>query len=59
MSWAKCRKAAGGESPVGHEYDLLLARCNIFEALLIKHFLSEGEFEKYMMPDKEKNTDQS
>ena len=29
-----------------------VARCNIFEALLIKHFWSAGEFEKLMMPEK-------
>ena len=33
----------------GMEYDLLLARCNIFEALLIKHFRSGQEFEKLVM----------
>jgi len=55
----KVQEAATEQNPAGLEYDLLLARCNIFEALLIKNFLSEGEFEKYMMADKEKNTDQS
>lgn len=29
--------------------ELFLARCNIFEALLIKHFRSEDEFEKLVM----------
>lgn len=30
-------------------YGMLLARCNIFEALLIKYFWSAGEFEKLIM----------
>ena len=33
----------------GMEYELLLARCNIFEALLIKHFRSADDFEKMVM----------
>lgn len=28
------------------EFEFLLARCNIFEALLIKHFRSPGDFDK-------------
>lgn len=47
----KTQEGASAEVPVSLEYEMLLARCNIFEALLIKHFLSEGEFEKYMMPE--------
>lgn len=31
------------------EYDLLLAHCNIFEALLIKHFRSADDYEKMVM----------
>lgn len=31
------------------EHDMLLARCNIFEALLIKHFRSAADFEKLIM----------
>jgi hypothetical protein len=48
----KIQEGASAEVPVRIEYDMLLARCNIFEALLIKHFLSDAEFEKYMKPDK-------
>ena len=33
---------------VNTEFDLFVARCNIFEALLIKHFRSTSEFEKMM-----------
>jgi hypothetical protein len=33
----------------GMEHELLLARCNIFEALLIKHFRSADDFEKMVM----------
>jgi len=29
--------------------ELFLARCNIFEALLIKHFRSSDDFEKLVM----------
>lgn len=36
-------------SSPGIEYELLLARCNIFEALLIKHFRSSDDFEKMVM----------
>ena len=39
----------GGE--VLPEWDMFVARCNIFEALLIRHFWSAGEFEKLMMPE--------
>lgn len=42
-------KTAGGTPDP--DFELLLARCNILEALLIRHFLPEGEFEKYMVPD--------
>jgi len=34
---------------VSMDYDLLLTRCNIFEALLIKHFSPRAEFEKMIM----------
>lgn len=30
-------------------YDILIAKCNIFEALLLKHFRSDGEFDKLLM----------
>jgi hypothetical protein len=34
-------------------YDILLARCNIFEALLIKHLRSASDFEKMVMSEKD------
>ncbi|MBE0678870.1 MAG: hypothetical protein IH592_08905 [Bacteroidales bacterium] len=37
------------EASPGMDYELLLARCNIFEALLIKHFRSADDFEKLVM----------
>ena len=39
----------GRNASAGMEYELLLARCNIFEALLIKHFRSVDDFEKLVM----------
>ncbi len=33
------------------EMDLFAVRCNIFEALLIRHFSPASEFEKLMMPE--------
>lgn len=36
-----------GNGPAGDEkIDILMARCNIFESLLIKHFRSESDFDK-------------
>ena len=40
-------KVPGGETE--NEMELLRARCNIFEALLIKHFRSADDFEKLVM----------
>ncbi len=37
------------DKPAGMDYDMLLARCNIFEVLLIRHFSQSGEFEKMIM----------
>jgi hypothetical protein len=34
------------DDPLKMEYDILQVRCNIFEALLIKHIRSAGDFEK-------------
>lgn len=39
----------GINASAGMEYEMLLARCNIFEALLIKHFRSSDDFEKLVM----------
>ena len=42
-------KQGPGAERSGSDYDMLLARCNIFEALLIKHFRSAADFEKLIM----------
>jgi len=38
-----------GEEVPGMGYEVFLARCNIFETLLIKHFRSADDFEKMIM----------
>lgn len=38
----------GGGEP-DSDYEMLLARCNIFEALLIRHFRPESDFESMVM----------
>jgi hypothetical protein len=50
----KRQKSVSDENPLGPEYDLLLARCNIFEALLIRHFRSASDFDKMMTPEEGK-----
>ncbi len=35
--------------PDGEDQEPLIVRCNIFEALLIRHFLSEEDFNKLVM----------
>lgn len=37
------------DETVAGAYEMLLVRCNILEALLIKVFMAEEEFEKYVM----------
>lgn len=37
------------EGPVSPDYDILQARCNIFEALLVKNFRPAEDFEKLIM----------
>jgi hypothetical protein len=41
------RMAGGGEPDTG--YEMLQAQCNIFEALLIRHFRPESDFENMVM----------
>jgi GxxExxY protein len=45
----KMQKNTTQDKPVSKEYEMLLARCNIFEALLIKRFRSAEDFEKLVM----------
>jgi len=45
----KIQKSANEGEPVNGDYEILIARCNIFEALLIKHFRSAGAFENLIM----------
>jgi hypothetical protein len=42
----KKQSSASDGDPMNTEYEILLARCNIFEALLIKNFRSEQDFDK-------------
>lgn len=45
----KIVKAEKNGQSFREEIELLIVRCNIFEALLIKHFRSEDDFEKLVM----------
>jgi hypothetical protein len=45
----KVQKSVAGKESLGIDYELLIAKCNIFEALLIKHFRSAEDFEKMIM----------
>jgi hypothetical protein len=44
----KIQNSVAERNLVNTDYELLLARCNIFEALLIRHFRSADDFEKIM-----------
>lgn len=41
----KAEKTVAGDKHKSMNFDMLIARCNIFEAQLIKHFRSSGDFE--------------
>ncbi|HOT16762.1 MAG TPA: hypothetical protein PLB07_03825 [Bacteroidales bacterium] len=45
----RLQKTTSPDRSLGSDLDMLIARCNIFEALLIKHFRSEDDFEKMVM----------
>ena len=45
----KIQKSATDKGSLSMAYEMLLVRCNIFEALLIKHFRSAEDFEKMIM----------
>lgn len=45
----KQKKDASGNDIIDADYDIMQARCNIFEALLIRHFRPSGDFEKMIM----------
>ena len=49
VSLGKICKLPDDGSQLSGEQELLIARCNIFEALLIRHFRSEEAFEKMVM----------
>ncbi len=49
ISLGKYLKPEGNGEQLTGEQELLIARCNIFEALLIRHFRSEEDFEKMVM----------
>jgi hypothetical protein len=44
----KAQKKVRGYNKSALEYDMLIARCNIFEALLIKHIRSTSDFNEMM-----------
>jgi hypothetical protein len=50
----KVIKSAPERDNVWPDYEMLQARCNIFEALLIKHFRSVSDFEKLIMGSQQK-----
>ena len=45
----KIQKSVSERKTISMDYEMLLGRCNIFEALLIKHFRSAEDFEKMIM----------
>lgn len=45
----KIQKVSGVNNPMFPEFEMLLAKCNIFEAILLRHFKSEDEFGKLLM----------
>ncbi len=45
----KLQQSSTDNGPVTGAYETLIARCNIFEALLIKYFRSAGDFENLIM----------
>ena len=49
LELGKVQKSASEEEPLSAEYEMLLARCNILEALLIRYFRSAEDFEKMIM----------
>jgi hypothetical protein len=51
----KMMKSSPKKKSLSKDYEVLLAQCNIFEALLIKHFRSTEDFEKMMTGDSTKD----
>jgi len=50
LSWlGKKQKLAGADLKLSDDLEILLVKCNIFEALLIRHFRSAEEFDKMIM----------
>lgn len=45
----KLNESKAGNDVSGAEYEIIQAQCNIFEALLIRHFRPSGDFEKIVM----------
>lgn len=48
------QKTAAGKEPLSIGYEMLLAGCNIFEALMIKNLRSADDFEKMMVGNHDK-----
>jgi len=55
LELGKMLESAMNEKMFSPDYDMLVTRCNIFEALLIKHFRSASDFEKMMTGEKPKD----
>jgi len=53
----KIQKSASENEPVSIDYEMLLAGCNIFEALLIKQIRSASDFEGLMIGEMDKAKD--
>ncbi len=49
MELGKHDKSTAGNDFTEADHDIMQARCNIFEALLIRHFRPSGHFEKMVM----------
>jgi hypothetical protein len=49
LNLEKVEKTIAGNNHLSLNFDILIARCNIFEAQLIKHFRSVGDFESLVV----------
>jgi hypothetical protein len=56
MKLGKLQETEGEKEQPDMDFEILLARCNIFETLLIKHFRSAGDFGKMQITNEIKVT---
>jgi hypothetical protein len=54
LEMGKIMKSASADKPLNMDIEMLIAKCNIFEALLIKYFRSSEDFEKMMIVKEDK-----